>query len=648
VIAVTLNVPITRDLEVSQFPLLPAQPLQSIEAARVVVSFNLHGEPTMTKYRSRCSRFLAATFSLFFLSSLIAAQSIADSNIRISQIYTRGGESGATFQNDFIELFNRGNVDVDISGWSLNISNFSGTPPNIQISATNIKLSPAISMIIKPGGHLLIKFGGNGINGQPITISDINLNPFPISDTGGQIVLVAKDKTLPFSYCPAAPDLTGVVVDYVGYGTAICYEGTVTLAPPPDKALWRVGGGCTDNNDNLADFSFATPNPSTRQDALRPCGAQSFSLIDFGAAQVDVSEDEGAAHILVTRIGDVSSPATVDYFVSDNGASERTDYTTSLGTLRFAAGETKKTFDILITDDLVPEVNEMGFLGLLNATGNGSIGPRNSAALMIHDNDLGAPGNVVDISSWYVHQHYNDFLNRMPDPDGEAFWINNIESCGSSVQCREVKRIDTSASFFLSIEFQTTGFLVYRLYKASLPETAQRPRAMPRYREFIRDTQRVAQDVIVGKTGWQQVLEANTVAFTDDFVYRPEFLANYPETLSAAAYVDKLQVQAGKVLTFDEYFKLANGLMAGLETRGSVLRKIAESQKFSDAEFNRAFVLMQYFGYLRRNPDDAPDNDFAGFDFWLAKLNQFGGDYRAAEMVKAFISSAEYRHRFGQ
>ena len=602
----------------------------------------------MTHYRSNCSRFLAAIFCLLTFSSLIAAQSTADSNIRISQIYTRGGEPGATFQNDFIELFNRGNVDVDISGWTLIISNFSGTRPNIQISSTGIKLFSAIS-IIKPGGHLLIKFGGNGINGQPITISDINLNPVPISDTGGQIVLVAKDKTLPFSYCPAAPDLTGVVVDYVGYGSAICYEGTVTLAPPPDMALWRVGGGCTDNNDNLADFSFATPNPRTRQDGLTPCGAQSFSEINFGAVQFDVPEDQGAAQITVTRFGDVSSPATVDYFISDNSASERTDYTTSLGTLRFAAGETTKTFDILITDDLIPEANEMGFLGLLNATGNASIGPRNSAMLLIHDNDLAAPANVnvVDISSWFVRQHYNDFLNRRSDPAGEAFWINNIESCGSSAQCREVKRIDTSASFFLSIEFQTTGFLVYRLYKAALPETAQRPRAMPRYREFIRDTQRLAQGVVVGNPGWQQVLEANTVAFTNDFVYRPEFLASYPETLSAAAYVDKLQVQAGKVLTFDEFFRLANGLMAGLETRGSVLRKIAESQKLTDAEFNRAFVLMQYFGYLRRNPDDAPDNNFAGFDFWLAKLNQFGGDYRAAEMVKAFISSAEYRHRFG-
>jgi Calx-beta domain-containing protein/lamin tail-like protein len=601
----------------------------------------------MMNYSSNCYRFLAAGFCLLLFSTLLMAQTTADSNIRISQIYTRGGEAGAAFQNDYIELFNRGNADVDINGWTLSIANFAGTPPNIQISSSGIKLSNPNGIIISPGGHLLIKFGGSGINGQPITTSDINLNPMPLSETGGQIVLVAKDKTLPFGYCPAAPDLTGVVVDYVGYGIAICYEGTVTLAPPPDKALWRIGGGCTDNNDNLADFSFATPNPRTRNDGLTPCGAQGWSMIDFGAAQFDVSEDQGAAQITVTRIGDVSSPATVDYFISDNGASERTDYTTALGTLRFAAGETKKTFDILITDDLIAEANEMCFLGLLNATGNAGIGPRNSAALIVHDNDSATSSNVVDVSSWYVHQHYNDFLNRMADPSGEAFWINNIESCGTSAECREVKRIDTSASFFLSIEFQTTGFLVYRLYKAALPETTNRPRAMPRYREFIRDTQQIGQGVIVGNSGWQQVLEANTVAFTNEFVYRPEFLANYPETLSAAAYVDKLQVQAGKVLTFDEYFKLSNGLMAGLETRGSVLRKIAESQKFSDAEFNRAFVLMQYFGYLRRNPDDAPDNNFAGFDFWLAKLNQFGGDYRAAEMVKAFISSGEYRHRFG-
>jgi Calx-beta domain/Lamin Tail Domain len=595
----------------------------------------------------RTVRFSAALLCLLLSVGVGSAQTIADSNIRINQIYTRGGEAGAAFQNDFIELFNRGNVDVDISGWSLNIINFSGIPPNIQYSASGIKIFTSPRNIIKPGGHYLIRFGGNGSSGQPLPTPDIDLNPMPISDSGGEIILVAKDKTLPFGYCPAAPDLTGVVVDYVGYGIAICYEGTVTLAPPPDKALTRVGSGCTDNNDNLADFSFATPVPRTQQDTVTPCGAQSFSVIDFGAPQFDAFEGLGAAQITVTRIGDVSSAATVDYFISDLGASERTDYTTTLGTLHFAPGETQKTFDVLITDDSRPEANETAFIGLLNATGNAGIGPRNSASLVIHDNDLTESANPVDISSSYVRQHYNDFLNRQTDPSGEAFWINNIESCGSSAPCREIKRIDTSAAFFLSIEFQKTGFLAYRLYKASLPETPERPRAMPRYHEFIRDTQQLAQGVIVGNSGWEDKLEANTVVLANEFVFRPEFLANYPPTLTAAAYVDKLNQNAGNVLTFDEFFHLANGLMAGLETRGSVLRKVAENQKFSAAEFNRAFVLMQYFGYLRRNPDDAPDTSFAGFDYWLGKMDQFGGNYRNAEMVKAFITSIEYRNRFG-
>ena len=599
----------------------------------------------MDEQRSNWTSLLAAATLILVLHSLALAQSIANSDIRISQIYSRGGEAGATFQNDYIELFNRGQSNVDINGWSLSISNFAGVPPNIQISSTGIKLFNPAGIVITPGSHFLIKFGGNGSNGEPINISDINLNPVPISDSGAQIALLDKDKTLPFGYCPAAPDLTGSVVDYVGYGTAICYEGHVTLAPPPDKALLRVGDGCSDTEDNLADFSFATPSPRSRQSAATPCGVRGLSVIHFAAPQFDVVEDQRVAPITVTRMGDVSTKATVDYFISDNGASERTDYTSTLGTLRFNIGETEKTINVLITDDLIPEANESAFLGLINATGNAGIGPRNSATLIIHDNDLSTPANVVDTSSWFVRQHYNDFLNRTPDPEGEAFWIANIESCGSSAACRELKRIDTSAAFYLSIEFQRTGFLVYRTYKVSLPETAQRPRALPGYHEFIRDTQEMSQGVIVGKVGWQQILETNTVRFTEDFVYRPEFLANYPPTLSAAAYVDKLNRQAGSVLTFDEFFHLANGLMAGLETRGTVLRKIAEHPAVSAAEFNSAFVLMQYFGYLRRNPNDAPDSNFDGFDFWLDKMNAFNGDFRAAEMVKAFISSDEYRHR---
>ncbi|PYS73895.1 MAG: hypothetical protein DMF69_03545, partial [Acidobacteria bacterium] len=86
---------------------------------------------------------------------------------------------------------------------------------------------------------------------------------------------------------------------------------------------------------------------------------------------------------------------------------------------------------------------------------------------------------------------------------------------------------------------------------------------------------------------------------------------------------------------------------ADLLARARVLRGVAETAVFSQQEFNRAFVLMQYFGYLRRDPNVAPDSDFAGYEFWLAKLNQFNGNFIDAEMVKAFLVSSEYRHRFG-
>jgi hypothetical protein len=81
--------------------------------------------------------------------------------------------------------------------------------------------------------------------------------------------------------------------------------------------------------------------------------------------------------------------------------------------------------------------------------------------------------------------------------------------------------------------------------------------------------------------------------------------------------------------------------------RARAIRQVAEDTDLYNAEYNRAFVLTQYFGYLRRNPNDPQDTDYTGYDFWLTKLNQFNGNYINAEMVKAFLSSIEYRQRFG-
>jgi hypothetical protein len=111
--------------------------------------------------------------------------------------------------------------------------------------------------------------------------------------------------------------------------------------------------------------------------------------------------------------------------------------------------------------------------------------------------------------------------------------------------------------------------------------------------------------------------------------------------------VDRLNTNAGSPLSATERNQLISDLTASTKTRAQVLRAVAEHPNLVNAEFNRAFVLMQYFGYLRRNPNDPQDSDYSGYDFWLTKLNQFNGNYNAAEMVKAFITSIEYGHRFG-
>jgi len=267
--------------------------------------------------------------------------------------------------------------------------------------------------------------------------------------------------------------------------------------------------------------------------------------------------------------------------------------------------------------------------------------------------DLGAyeAGNPIDEASFFVKQQYLDFLNRQPDQSGWDFWTQQITSCRSDAQCLEVRRINTSGAFFLSIEFQQTGNLVYKMYKTAFGNLQGKPVAVDRT-PFLADTRQIQStpaQIVVGQGDWQTQLEANKRAFALAFVQRPQFQSIYGN-MDAATYVQNLFTHAGVTPTSIETsaaidaFNNAGGGDAG---RAAALRSVAESNSVSTKLVNEAFVLMQYFGYLQRNPNDPPDGDYSGYNFWLTKLNQFNGDYLAAEMVKAFISSAEYRHRFG-
>lgn len=260
--------------------------------------------------------------------------------------------------------------------------------------------------------------------------------------------------------------------------------------------------------------------------------------------------------------------------------------------------------------------------------------------------------NPIDCPDFFVRQQYLDFLNREPDASGLAFWINEITSCGGDQQCTEVKRVNVSAAFFLSIEFQQTGYLAYRIYKAAYGNLPNAPVPI-RLGEFLADTRQIGQGVVVLQPGWETVLENNKQAFAAEFVQRSRFTSIYPTSMTPDQFVDQLFTNSGVTPSVTDRTAAINEFGSATTTtdtaaRARALRRVAENLTLSRQEFNRAFVLMQYFGYLRRNPNDPPEPglNFDGYNFWLTKLNQFNGDYISAEMVKAFITSGEYRQRF--
>ena len=271
--------------------------------------------------------------------------------------------------------------------------------------------------------------------------------------------------------------------------------------------------------------------------------------------------------------------------------------------------------------------------------------------------------NPIDQPDFFVKQQYLDFLNRTADASGLAFWTNEITSCGADPSCIDAKRVNVSAAFFISIEFQQTGYLVERLYKtaygdadgtSTFPVSHAVKVPIVRFSEFLPDTRQIGAGVVVGQNGWEAVLERNKVAFIDQFVTRKTFTDKYPANMVPTQYVDQLNQNAGSPLSTAELAQLEIDHLTGKANRAKVLRQIAEHPNLVNSEFNRAFLLMQFLGYLRRNPNDAPDTDYTGYDFWLAKLNSFTQPVddvlvrvQKAEMVRAFIVSAEYRKRFG-
>jgi hypothetical protein len=448
-----------------------------------------------------------------------------------------------------------------------------------------------------------------------------------------------------------APANAGTVPGgYVLNGTSVAFDISTTAGYTPPVDVCITLSSVTDVNvfnslsilhneggtlvDRTSSRDFASKKICARVTSLSPFVVATRITIQFSSSSYTVSETGPRVDITLTRSGDTTSGASVSFATNDgagltncnvfNGiASPRCDYTNTGGTLQWAAGDaTSKSFSVAIIDDGYAEGNET-FTASLSSPSGATLGTQSTATVTIIDNDSSNGANPIDNTNFFVRQQYIDFLGREPDPPGFAGWTSTINNCtGDTTQC---DRIHVSQLFFQSEEFQSRGYFVYRFYPVAFGRK-------PDYAEFVPDLARVS-----GFLDTTQ-LEAAKVQFIADFMARTAFASAYnsPNTPTGnQQYVDALLNTAGVTLASRQ--TMINGLNNSTLTRAAVLRQIVESAEVSAKYNHQAYAVMEYFGYLRRQPD-------AFYLDWIRVLDQ-SNDPRG--MVTGFATSVEYRQRFG-
>ena len=241
---------------------------------------------------------------------------------------------------------------------------------------------------------------------------------------------------------------------------------------------------------------------------------------------------------------------------------------------------------------------------------------------------------TIDDIDFFVQQQYIDFLGRFPDSIGFANWVATLSACPlggfGETENPGCDRVHVSAGFYQSTEFQGRGYFILRFGYVGLNRSIGSVRSAVNYAEFI---PALAQ---IGGSNSPAQEEAAKVVYTNAFVQRPDFLALFPTSMTASQYVNGLESNAGVTLSNKQ--TLIDALNGGTMTRADVLRNVVESQVVFDKFLIPGFVTMEYFGYLRRDPD------LIGYQNWVQTLTADPNNFR--HMIFGFIYSTEYRGRF--
>ena len=299
----------------------------------------------------------------------LGAAGNAQAEVVISQVYGAGGNSGAVFDRDYVELFNRGGAPVLLAGRSVQYASATGSG-NFGANANQIVVLPAATL--QPGHYYLVALAG-GSNGAPLPDPDAS-GTINMSASSGKVALVDSTGGLGCNGgstpCNAAQE--ALILDLVGFGSANYYEGS---GPAPglsaSLAGFRADGGCTDTGDNGADFGTGTPAPRNSASIPNVCGGGGDTHVSIGDTSA-LEGDSGLTPFFFTI--SLNQPAgdagvSVDFATADGTAVAGEDYVAKAGTASFAAGQTSLTVTIDVIGDEVPEPDETFHVDLDNAVG---------------------------------------------------------------------------------------------------------------------------------------------------------------------------------------------------------------------------------------------------------------------------------------
>ncbi|HEX3083264.1 MAG TPA: S8 family serine peptidase, partial [Pyrinomonadaceae bacterium] len=407
-----------------------------------------------------------------------------------------------------------------------------GSPINFEIELRN---DGTITTRYGAGNtNLLPVVGISGGEPDPYVIDALTSELSPKTLTNAQSAVFTPRSSCTYSLAPTS-------LNFIANGASSTVNVTTQSACPwtaiSNASFITITNGSSGTGNGTVSYSVAANPLTTTRSGTMTIAGLTFTvtqdatpppppptLIEFSSTGPSGSEGNGQIFISVTRNGDRSGVSTVDFATSDNAgsqacsvtngnASARCDYESVSTKLVFAPNESIKTIGISIINDAYKEGDETFTAKLTNVSG-AVLGSQSTATVTIIDNDSANGPNPLSDASFFVRQHYIDFLNREPDASGLAFWTGQTTNCGAADLT--VCRVNVSGAFFLSIEFQQTGYLVERIYKAAFADadgtsslggshTLKVP--IVRFEQFLPDTLRIGQGVIVNQGNWQAQLE---------------------------------------------------------------------------------------------------------------------------------------------